>query len=146
MSTSEQKYFDEFFNSEEDLYLLSLEYFMNSDLSGAIALSNLCISLNEDRRTTILVKSLILLAKSLRASQLQRFKYIRPLALVIWKCRPIPWKELMQELDDPILKKRICNYLYAIMILLKVVLIESLGLFPRRLRLASVKKRLIRLD
>jgi hypothetical protein len=144
MKTSEQRYIDAFmFNSVDDLHFLSLEYLLNRDLSGAMALSHLCISLNHDKSTIFMAKPLILLSKILSASQFKRSTFVRPLALVIWKCRPIPWKLLVRETSEKNLEKRILNYSFILIILIKIVLIESLGFFPRRVRFQSIKKRLI---
>lgn len=144
-STLEQLYINALIsNSAEDLYALSLGYYLNGDLSGAVALSQLCISLKHHESTAILGKSLIVLSWCLRASELKRPKYLRPLSIMLLKCKPIPWKELMEELYDQNLKEQILNYTCTIAILLKIVLIESQGFFPRSVHFDSVKNRLVK--
>ena len=130
-----QLFFESFFGkSAENLYELAEKFYKDEDYSASIALCTKCLSLGENKEDFELAKPLVLIAQNLYKCKLERWIFLRPLAVGI-VFRHIRGKhDSSKIIMDSGLNLGIVDLLVLILIIVKIKLFERRGVFPKSWR------------
>lgn len=130
-----QLYFESFFGKSADyFYELAKNYYRNEDYSASIALCTKCLSIGENESDFELTKPLILIAQNLYKCNLERWIFLRPLAVGIVIRHIRGKRESSKIIIDSGIELGIVDLAVLILIIVKIMLFERWGIFPKSLR------------
>jgi len=129
-------------NSSYDLLQLAKLYHHSGDSSGALSLASHCFAFQGSLNKIESIESLYLIVDILRDKRYSRKYYLRYLALAIKLNKKIRMYEALRIIKVDGYKYVIIDILILIYIILRIILLESNGIYPRSL--AAIYRKFLR--
>lgn len=129
-------------NSSHDLLQLAKRYHHSGDSSGALSLASHCFAFQDSLNKKELIESLYLIVDILRDERYSRKYYLRYLALAIRLDKKIRMCEALRIIKVDGYRYVIIDIFILMYILLRIILLESNGIYPRSL--AAIYRKFLR--
>ena len=125
--------------SADHFYELAKQYYKDEDYSASIALCTRCLYLCESKGDFDLTKPLFLIAQNLYECNLERWIFLRPLAMGIIIRRIRNKGALTETMTDSGIDLGIIDLAVLALLIARMILFEQWGVFPKSFRMVSKK-------
>ena len=125
--------------SADYFYELAKQYHEGEDYSASIALCTRCLYLGENEGDFDLTKPLFLIAQNLYECNLERWIFLRPLAMGIVFRRIRNKGAFTEAIIDSGIDLGIIDLAVLVLLISRMILFERWGVFPKSLRLVFKK-------